>query len=658
VSEEGGLSAIPWEQVAAGASALGAGTRVTEMAARFLALVESWASPSAVLCAYRDASAAEGVRMVPELTSGAVTAAAERSLAKLFTDYPPDAITRPTLLAPAEGAAGMRVRDTLVIPWSHGASVSGFLVLRGLPRPQPANLGDAVSLLAQALWPRLGLQGTPPANEVEAARTGIEVRLRELGRVVEHVEADWRAARSAAETERDRLNNELIALRGQVESLQKAAPAADQERVTAEAERDAARTEAAELRARIETVQRELDAQRLQTGAAAASTEAAAKARAQAEAERDAARSEAAERRGRIETVQRELDTQRSKAEAAAAAGTEEAAKARAQVETERDAARAEAAELRGRIETVQREMDTLRAQAQSATAGTEAAGKALAQAEAERDAARSDAAGLRGRSEIVQRELDGLRSQAETGRAGADEAGKARAQAETERDAARTEAAELRSRIETALREREEARAALTTAAGRDEKAQADTHAAVERGQRAVEVFLNGFEAIRRTPFVPPTVRVWVDEARALLGPKSAPRPRLGRILLLDREAPTLSTLAGELEQAGLDVLIAHHPDEVSLFMKTPDAAGLTALVLDVLSLRPDQNIAEVVRAWRHDLPGLVLFLTFRAENPNEAERAQRLPVTATAGYLPRPLQKAALLEAVASLARRAAKR
>jgi hypothetical protein len=63
-------------------------------------------------------------------------------------------------------------------------------------------------------------------------------------------------------------------------------------------------------------------------------------------------------------------------------------------------------------------------------------------------------------------------------------------------------------------------------------------------------------------------------------------------------------------------------------------------------------------VRAWRHDLPGLVLFLTFRAENPNEAERAQRLPVTATAGYLPRPLQKGAILEAVAGLARRTAKR
>jgi predicted nucleic acid-binding Zn-ribbon protein len=637
VSDEGGLSAIPWEQVAAGASALGAGTRITEMAARFLGLVESWASPSAVLCAYRDPSAPEGVRMVPELTSGSVTTAAERSLAKLFTDYPPDAITRPTLLAPAEGAAGMRVRDTLVIPWSQGASASGFLVLRGLPRPQPANLGDAVSLLAQALWSRLGLH-VAPASEVDAARTGIETRLRELGRVVEHVEADWRAVRSAGEAETDRLNGELAALRGQVESLQKAVSATEQDkadaeaagkaRAQAEAERDAARSEATELRGRIETAQREADSLRgqvesLQKAASAteqdkAAAQAAAKGRAQAEAERDAARNEATELRGRIETTQRELDGLRGQVDSLqkAASATEQdkaaaeaAAKGRAQAETERDAARSEATELRGRIETVQRELDTLRAQAHSATAGTEAAGKALAQAEAERDSARGDAA-------------------------------------------------ELRGRIETALREREEARAALTTAAGRHEKADADTHAAVERGQRAIDVFMNGFEAIRRTPFVPPTVRVWVDEARALLGPKSAPRPRLGRILLLDREAPMLSTLAGELELAGLDVLIAHHPDEVSLFMKTPDAVGLTALVLDVLALRPDQNMAELVRAWRHDLPGLVLFLTFRAENPNEAERAQRLPVTATAGYLPRPLQKAALLDAVASLARRTAKR
>src|SRR5271169_7083467 len=116
VTEEG-PSAIPWEQVSAGASALAAHTRVAEMAARFLALVESWASPSTVLCAFRDPGAPEGVHLVPELTSGAVTAGAERALAKLFTEYPPDVLTRPTLLAPQEGPAGVKVRDTLVIPW-------------------------------------------------------------------------------------------------------------------------------------------------------------------------------------------------------------------------------------------------------------------------------------------------------------------------------------------------------------------------------------------------------------------------------------------------------------------------------------------------------------------------------------------------------------
>jgi hypothetical protein len=83
-----------------------------------------------------------------------------------------------------------------------------------------------------------------------------------------------------------------------------------------------------------------------------------------------------------------------------------------------------------------------------------------------------------------------------------------------------------------------------------------------------------------------------------------------------------------------------------------------LTALLLDVLALRSDENLAELVRGWRRDVPGLPLFLTFRADNATEAERAQRIPSTSTAGYLQRPLQKPAVLDAVTTLVKRAAKR
>ena len=699
------------------------------MAARFLALVESWAAPSAVLCAYRDPAAPDGVRMVPELTSGAVSGTPERALAKLFAEHPPDSLTRPTLLGPAEGPTGFKVRDTLVIPWSHGSSVLGFLVLRGLPRPQPSNLGDAVVLLSQAMWSRV----VPPASTAPsagpAAGQSAEDRLRDLGRLAERLVADWQEAKTASEGERKKVEAQLAMLQGEVEAGKTAVAAAEEGRAAgeaaakareqAEAERDAARAEAAEakgrgeslqrdldatraegteLKARVGTLERGVDAARAEVGSSRASAEAASgKAKEQAESERDAARSEAAELKTRVETLQRDLDAARAQGESSRASAEAASGKAKEQAESERDGARAEAAELKARIETLQRDLDAARAQGESSRASAEAAsGKAKEQAESERDAARTEAAELKTRVETLQRDLDAAHAQAESSRTSAAEAsGKAKEQAESERDGARAEAAELKGRVETLQHdldlarsqaegagaradaagrareqteaERDAARSEATELRTRAEGLQRDLEAARsqpapvaesgaerERWTKSEAVFRSAVEAIRRTPFLPPTVRVWVGEAESLLDAKPARDAQLGRILLLDRDAPMLSTLAGELEQAGLDVLIAHHPDEVALFLKTPDAQGLTALVLDVLALRPDQNLAELVRAWRHDQPGLAVFLTFRADNSTESERAQRLPSTATAGYLPRPLQKKALLDAVATLSRR----
>jgi len=60
----------------------------------------------------------------------------------------------------------------------------------------------------------------------------------------------------------------------------------------------------------------------------------------------------------------------------------------------------------------------------------------------------------------------------------------------------------------------------------------------------------------------------------------------------------------------------------------------------------------------WRQDSPSLNVYLSFKADNPTEAEKAQRIPTLLTAGYLPRPLQKEALLDAFQQFSRRPGKR
>jgi CheY-like chemotaxis protein len=579
------------------------------------------------------------VRAVPELTTGTVTEAAQRALAKLFTDYPPGTLTRPTLVPPPEETAAFKVRDTLIVPWAHGPDVSGFLVLRGLARPQPPNLGDAVALLAQPLWSRV----VGPVGVARGAGAELTAaRLRELGRLAAQLEADWprpspseatsEAAaklRAEADSERDAARQEAAEQRQLLEASRAGSEAAAKARADAESECYAARQDAAQLRQLLE--------------ASRAGSEAAAKSRADAESERDATRKDVAELRARFEASQAEFGG---------------AAKARAQAESELHATRREAAELRKQLEASGAEPEAGRAKGDERRAGTEAAAKARAEAEAERDAARKEAAELRQRID-----------------AAADAAAAARADVEAERDAAHKEAAELRQRLEAyrteatvsmrpvdaappAERERDEDRATVEAAHVRAERAEASAKAAAESWGRSAAAFNSLLQAIRRTPFLPPTVRVSVAEAESLLDTAPAAGPKLARILLVDREAPMLEPLARELEGDGLEVLIAHHPDEATLYLKTPDARGLTALILDVLALRPDQNIAELVRGWRHDQPGLALFLTFRADDAAETERAQRLPSTATAGYLPRPLQRAALIDAVTGLARRATRR
>ena len=132
-------------------------------------------------------------------------------------------------------------------------------------------------------------------------------------------------------------------------------------------------------------------------------------------------------------------------------------------------------------------------------------------------------------------------------------------------------------------------------------------------------------------------------DAARLDGGGRSArsPEPRPARrhgIALLDRDVVSLEPVATELEQAGVEVRLANQPEEMALLLRV-DASGIDAVVCDVMSFRPDQNVAGLLRAWDKDRPGLAFFLSYDAQSPVELERARRTPMSLTAGHIQRPL-------------------
>jgi hypothetical protein len=70
-----------------------------------------------------------------------------------------------------------------------------------------------------------------------------------------------------------------------------------------------------------------------------------------------------------------------------------------------------------------------------------------------------------------------------------------------------------------------------------------------------------------------------------------------------------------------------------------------------------PDQNVAGLIRSWDKDRPGLAFYLSYDLQSPAEVERARRVPMSLTAGHIPRPLVVARLLETIENLARRQGK-
>lgn len=176
---------------------------------------------------------------------------------------------------------------------------------------------------------------------------------------------------------------------------------------------------------------------------------------------------------------------------------------------------------------------------------------------------------------------------------------------------------------------------------------------AAWDRASAALKVAV---AAVRRAAFVPPMLRVSIEDVAALASAEPRPARRLG-IALLDRDVVSLEPVAAELETAGIEVRLAQQPEELALLFKSPDASAIDAIVCDVMSFRPDQNVAGILRGWDKDRPGLACYLSYDAQSAAELERARRTPMSLTAGHITRPLTAARLAETLENLAKRLGK-
>lgn len=677
VADETGTTrdSLSLEDVARATLELASQGELDRLLSAFLERVRAWASPSAVLAAVKDPAAESGWRLVSALSAGSGPLGADRALRQLVEEVP-QGLVRPTLVRPPGGEVpGVRVRDNCIVPWSCEGE-SGILVLRGVPRPSLENLPEAVAVLATPVWPRL-LGG--PAARVEAS-------LAEMGRLAERLQDDaarqlerLQAARVAAEAEpraevpadsahQREVEQQLDLARQEAkgaalarEELRKRVTTLEAALRQAEAERDRSRSEFERLSARTpppeSTVSREqLEGARREAEEARRSAENAQAAARVAEEGLTGARRDLGE--SRQETRRATLELEDVKERMAALEGSLREA------EGERDRARAEVERLSAAApkpadeESAEARLEKLRRESE----------EALAIARRDVESVREET-----RRGILEREkLEERLSAVEKSRTEA-EGERDRLRGETERlssrlEAARSDLTAATERLEALRRERDEARATAAGAPAKAEKAdgkgrtEGETpgeerpRSGAERASRddIVAAFRGALAVLKRTPFVPPALRVSIEEAEKQVEPKADSKAPWLRVVLLDRDAASLEPLAAELEEAGLDVKVANYPEELALLMKTPDARELHAAVCDVLAFRPDQNVAGLFRSWQKDRPSLALYLSFSADNSAEAERAQRVPNSLTAGRFRRPLLKQDVVEMLTPLARR----
>ena len=194
MESENTVPSLLLEDVARAAAELTAERELDALVARFLDRLREWGSPSAVLAAVKDPSAESGWRLLPVLSFGSGPLGVERSLPQLV-ESAPGCLERPTVVHPEEEVAGVRPRDNCIVPWAHDGD-SGILVLRGVPRPSPSNLGEAVAVLSAPMWPRL-LGG--PVPRIESLLADLRRAAEMLGEDVERQLERLRASRAPAE---------------------------------------------------------------------------------------------------------------------------------------------------------------------------------------------------------------------------------------------------------------------------------------------------------------------------------------------------------------------------------------------------------------------------------------------------------------------------
>jgi hypothetical protein len=263
--------------------------------------------------------------------------------------------------------------------------------------------------------------------------------------------------------------------------------------------------------------------------------------------------------------------------------------------------------------------------------AETDALGKARDALARERETAGLDLAAARQQAESTRRELEAARED--------------RRSTERDLEGVRRELASLLRGGGEAAQKPPEASAPPAPAPASDESA-----APPDSARAALRTAVT---AVRRAAFVPPMLRVSIEEVAALASPEPRPARRLG-VALLDRDVVSLEPVAAELEASGIEVRLANQPEELSLLLRSPDAAAVDALVCDVMSFRPDQNVAGILRHWDKYRDGLVFYLSYDPQSPAELERARRTPMSLTAGHIPRPLAGARLAEAFDILAKK----
>jgi len=316
------------------------------------------------------------------------------------------------------------------------------------------------------------------------------------------------------------------------------------------------------------------------------------------------------------------------------------------------------------------RQLDRLRAAVPPPAAAPDAALEAraaeldgeLAALKSERDALRREMEGVRAESESGLKALDTFRHKLET--AGLDLAA-ARQQTENARrelEAAREDRRSAERELEAAKRELEAVKGGGAPGAAEPRAAATSPGAAAAEGpgasspERLNGAVLTAVAAAWRAAFVPPLLRVSIDDVAAVA--KLGPRPprRLG-IALLDRDVVSLEPVAADLEAQAIEVRLANQPEELALLLRSPEASAVDAVVCDVMSFRPDQNLAGLLRGWEKDRPGLVSYLSYDPQSPVEQERARRVPMSLTAGHILRPLTGARLAETLDNLAKRQGK-